>query len=312
MPWKQGYTISDERTLDHVEWPDAARAAAVITVDLGPECGPDGITARDLESEDTEYGMRVGLDRVLDLLERHGVTATFAVPAAVAETWPDRIREIAARGHEIAAHGDRHENPSKLARAEEAQRMTRATDTLAAVAGARPAGWYSLPRPGDRYAGGALSPHTIDLLIDAGYTYFGNGLADDIPHYWVTDAAAHRCLLTLPYYYHSDDQFFLMFPTPGRGSALERPAPLRANWLGELEAARAFGRCFAMTIHPRLIAWGGRLTLLETILTRLKDGASVWTGTALACARWFAARCPASTALRLEPSIWQDHPGSLS
>jgi peptidoglycan/xylan/chitin deacetylase (PgdA/CDA1 family) len=312
MPWKQGYTISDERTLDRVEWPDAARAAAIVTVDLSPDCGPEGVTARDLESEDAEYGMQLGLGRVLGLLERHRVAATFAVPAAVAEAWPDRIREIVARGHEIAAHGERHEDPSRLARAEEQPRIARATNTLAAIAGTRPAGWYSLPRPGDRYAGGALSPHTVDLLIDAGYQYLGNGLADDIPHYWVTDAAARRCLLAMPYYYHSDDQFFLMFPPPGRGSALERPASLSANWLGELEAARAFGRCFAMTIHPRLIAWGGRLTLLEAVLARLQGGPAVWTGTALACARWFVSAYPASKALRLEPSIWQDHPGSLS
>jgi len=312
MPWKQGYTVSDERTLGHVEWPDAARAGAVITVDLSPHCGPEGVSSRDLESEDTEYGMHVGLVRVLDVLERHGVAATFAVPGVIAETWPDRIREILARGHEIAAHGERHEDPRGLTRTEEQQWIARATGTLAAVAGTRPAGWYSLPRPGDRYAGGALSPHTVDLLIDAGYQYFGNGLADDIPHYWVTDAAARRCLLAMPYYYHSDDQFFLMFPAPGSGSALERPAPLSANWLGELEAARVFGRCFAMTIHPRLVAWGGRLTLLEQVLERLEHGPRVWTSTAQACARWFEVAYPASTALRLEPSIWQDHPGSLS
>jgi peptidoglycan/xylan/chitin deacetylase (PgdA/CDA1 family) len=312
MPWKQGYTVSDERTLGRVEWPDGTRAAAVVTVDLSPDCGPEGITTRDLESEDAEYGIEVGLGRVLGLLERHGVAATFAVPAAVAEAWPERIRELVARGHEVAAHGLRHEDPAGLGRAEEQRRIARATDTLAVIAGARPAGWYSLPRPGDRYAGGALSPHTVDLLIDAGYDYLGNGLADDIPHYWVTDAAARRCLLAMPYYYHSDDQFFLMFPAPGRGSALERPAPLSANWRGELEAARAFGRCFAMTIHPRLVAWGGRLTLLEEALARLSEGPRVFTGTALACARWFRAAYPASTALRLEPSIWQDHPGSLS
>jgi peptidoglycan/xylan/chitin deacetylase (PgdA/CDA1 family) len=155
MPWKQGYTVSDERTLDHVEWPDAARATAVVTVDLSPVCGPEGVTARDLESEDTEYAMQLGLGRVLGLLERHRVAATFAVPAAIAEAWPDRIREIVARGHEIAAHGERHEDPSGLARAEEQRRIARATDTLAAIAGTRPAGWYSLPRSGARYAGGA-------------------------------------------------------------------------------------------------------------------------------------------------------------
>ena len=52
----------------------------------------------------------------------------------------------------------------------------------------------------------------------------GNGLADDIPHYWVTDFASRRAILTLPYYYHFDDQFFLMFPRKGTG--LEHPDAL--------------------------------------------------------------------------------------
>jgi hypothetical protein len=40
----------------------------------------------------------------------------------------------------------------------------------------------------------------MDLLIEAGYAYMGNGLADDIPHYWVTDFTSRRAILTLPYY----------------------------------------------------------------------------------------------------------------
>ena len=312
MPWKDRYTTSDERTLDRVEWPDGAPCALIVTVDLSPACGPDGITPKELEAEDTEYGMHVGIRRLLDAFERHRVAATFATPAIIAETWPECVREITARGHEVAAHGERHEDPGRLARAEEQGRIARTTETLAKIAGARPHGWYSLPRPGDRYAGGQVSPHTIDLLIDAGYEYFGNGLADDIPYYWVTDFATRRSLLSMPYYPHFDDQFFLMFPAPGKGSGLERPAPLHTNWIRELEAAQAFGRCFAITIHPHLLAWGGRLGLLEDVLARATSEPRAWNATASACARWFTAAYPAATSLRLDPSVWTDHPGSLS
>ena len=312
MPWKDRYTTSDERSLDRVEWPDEASCALVVTVDLSPVCGLDGITPKDLAAENTEYGMEVGIGRLLDAFDRSRVTATFATPAIIAETWPERVREIVGRGHEIAAHGERHEDPSGLARAAEQPLIARTTDTLAKIAGTRPHGWYSLPRPGDRYAGGQVSPHTIDLLIDGGYEYFGNGLADDIPYYWVTEFATRRSLLAMRYYPHFDDQFFLMFPAPGQGSGLERPAPLHANWIGELDAARTFGRCFAITIHPHLVAWGGRLGLLEDVLARATSAPRAWNATALACARWFNRAYPASSALRLEPTIWKDHPGSLS
>jgi peptidoglycan/xylan/chitin deacetylase (PgdA/CDA1 family) len=295
-----------------VDWPDGAHAALLVVVDLSPACGPGGIEAKDLETEDTEFGMAVGFERVLTLLERHRITATFAVPAIVAEVWPAHVREIVARGHEVAAHGDKHEDPSTLERDEEQRRIARTTETLAALAGVRPGGWFTLPRPGERYAGGQISPHTVDLLIDAGYEYLGNSQADDIPHYWVTDFATRRSLLALPYYFHFDDQFFLMFPAPGTGSNLERPAPLLKNWTQELDAARTFGRCFTMIVHPRLIGWGNRLAVLEQVLARARTGSPLWNVGGLACARWFTRAYPASTTLRLEPSTWQDVPGSLS
>jgi hypothetical protein len=75
------------------------------------------------------------------------------------------------------------------------------------------------------------APTRSTSLLEAGYVYLDNGLADDIPHYWVSNFASRRALLTLPYYYHFDDQFFLMVPaqgdrprTPGRAAALSSPA----------------------------------------------------------------------------------------
>jgi hypothetical protein len=67
-----------------------------------------------------------------------------------------------------------------------------------------------------------------------------------------------------------------------------------------------------MTLHPGLIGWGEGLGLLEDTLVAMREGDAVWTPTGLACARWWTARYPAATTLRLEPSIWRDHPGSLS
>ena len=50
MPWKEGYTISDERSLadSEVRWPDGARCCVAVTVDLSVASGPEGVTAADL------------------------------------------------------------------------------------------------------------------------------------------------------------------------------------------------------------------------------------------------------------------------
>ena len=176
--------------------------------------------------------------------------------------------------------------------------------------GRRPVGWYSLPRQRDPFAGGTISPNTIDLLIEAGYRYFGNGLADDIPHYWVADFASRRSILTLPYYYHFDDQFFSMFPSQGTG--LENSDMLLRNWRAELDAQYKRGRFFTMTLHPQHIGWCNRMGGLEEFLTYMTDLPDLWVATGEECALHWATTYPAETHLKLEPSIWKDYPGSLS
>jgi peptidoglycan/xylan/chitin deacetylase (PgdA/CDA1 family) len=312
MPWKQGYTISDEVGLrdDEVRWPHGNRCCATVVVDLSVARGPAGIRDCDLAHPDAYFAAHDGLDGLLAVLRRFSVKATFAVPGVIARLRPERLRALLAEGHEIAANGLRHEDVSELSAAEEKARLDLATDLLTGAIGHRPTGWFCLPRQEDPFAGGTISPHTVDLLIGAGYEYLGNGLADDVPHYWVTDFASRRALLTLPYYYHFDDQWFLLFPR--RGTGLEHADDLFRNWRAEFDAQYKRGRQFSMVLHPAAIGWCNRLQLLEDFFTHMRSFPGVWNPTSGACARHWKATYPASEHLRLEPSVWRDHPGSLS
>lgn len=312
MPWKDRYTISDEKSLldNDVTWPDGKRCCFRIVVDLAPPCGPRGIEPKDLATPDAYFGMNGGLSALMEVLRRRGLKATFAAPAVIAEIHGDTIRALADEGHEIAAHGFKHEDVSLLEREEEKARLQRTTEILTAVAGKRPTGWFSLPRPSDKFAGGAVSAHTVDLLLEGGYGYFGNGLADDAPHYWVSDFARRRAILTLPYYYHFDDQFFLLFPRKGTG--LENPDALFRNCRAELDAQYKRGRHFSMVLHPHAIGWPNRLLMLEQFLDHARDLPDLWNATSAECASHWTATYPVASHLRLEPSIWRDYPGSLS
>jgi peptidoglycan/xylan/chitin deacetylase (PgdA/CDA1 family) len=212
--------------------------------DLSVAAGLEGIVPP-TQRRRAEFGANQGLAALLAVLEGHDLKATFAVPAVIAHIYPNQIRALVAQGHEIAPHGFKHEDVSALECQDERERIARATEIIAEATGRRPEGWFSLPRQGDPFAGGTISPNTMDLLIEAGYAYMGNGLADDIPHYWVTDFASRRAILTLPYYYHFDDQFFLMFPRKGTG--LEHPDALFRNWKAEFDAQYKRGRHFHMT-----------------------------------------------------------------
>ncbi len=312
MPWKDAYTISDEKSLADADlsWPAGGRCAVHIVVDLSVASGPEGIGVRDIKSAPAEFGANQGLDLVLEQLDKHGLRATFAVPAVTAEIYPRRIQALVERGHEVAAHGFKHEDVSALPRAEEKARLDLTTEVLTRITGRRPAGWFSLPRQKDPFAGGTISPNTMDLLIDAGYVYMGNGLADDIPHYWVTDFSSRRAILTLPYYYHFDDQFFSMFPV--QGSGLENSDMLFRNWRAEFDAQYKRGRFFTKTLHPHHIGWCNRMAGLEEFFGHITSLPDLWNPTGAECARYWTATYPAATHLKLEPSIWQDYPGSLS
>src|SRR5262245_33590323 len=160
MPWKDGYTISDEKSLpdEDIHWPDGKRCAVHIVVDLSVASGPEGIRATDIISPAAEFGSTEGLDLVLAALARHGLKATFAVPAVTAEIDPTKIKALVERGHEVAAHGFKHEDVSSLSRDEEKARLDLTTRILSEVTGARPTGWFSLPRQKDPFASGTISP----------------------------------------------------------------------------------------------------------------------------------------------------------
>ena len=314
MPWKEGYTVSDEKSLSdrEVKWPRENRCAMMIVVDFSVQAGPEGITPEDIQKTMGEFGVREGTRRIFELFEKYGLKATFAVPGIMAELYPERIRDIVKRGHEVAAHGYRHEDVTLISLEEEKRRVHLTTEVLEKACGKRPLGWYCLPRQQDRFPGVPLSPKTVDYLIDGGYAYLGNGMADDIPHYWLTDYPTRRNILTLPYYYHFDDLYFLMFPAQGTGTGLENPMALFRNWKMEFEAVYRRGRQFTMVVHPYLIAWGHRLEIFENMILHMKNYPGVWNPTGIECAQYWQEKYPASSVLKLTEKIWKDYPGSLS
>ena len=98
MPWKQGYTISDEIGLrdDEVRWPDGNRCCVTVVVDLSVARGPEGIRAADLTHPDAFFAAHDGLDGLLAVLRRFEITATFAVPAVIAQLRAEQVRALAA------------------------------------------------------------------------------------------------------------------------------------------------------------------------------------------------------------------------
>ncbi|MEO9340751.1 polysaccharide deacetylase family protein [Mesorhizobium sp. SB112] len=312
MPWKENYTASDEIAIRDtvIVWPTGIVCGFGVTVDLNPATGLGGIDAMSFCTPTVQFGIHEGIDHLLALFSRLQIRATFATPGYFASVYPRLISRIATAGHEIAVNGLAGEDTSNLSTTEELRRMRVARQMVADATGAKPHGWFSLPRAKDVFATGLTSRDTVRLAQECGFAYYGNGLSDDAPHYWVTDFENKSAFITLPYYYHFDDRFFLMFPDEGTG--LERPASILRNWRAEFSAQYRRGRYFNMTVSPFRSAWGHRLENLSTFLSETARLPGVWFASGNDVATHWLATHPSDIFLDLQPSIWVDYEGSLS
>jgi peptidoglycan/xylan/chitin deacetylase (PgdA/CDA1 family) len=129
------------RTLRPPRWKDGAPVCVALSFDSDHETSTlrEGSVSPGRLSQG-QYGARVAVPRILALLERYGLRASFFVPAVVALLHPDEQRRVVDGGHELAMHGWIHEMTSELTEAAERDLMRRAHDVLAKIAGRPPVG----------------------------------------------------------------------------------------------------------------------------------------------------------------------------
>src|SRR5262245_47051311 len=278
-------------------WPDEARLAMsfVVNVEEGSEYSPaDGDShpdpvdelgialrrpVRSLGNESNyRYGIKAGAPRVLALLQRHGVTATFTAAAVALERAPELARAIVAAGHEICAHGYRWIHQFRMGEDEEREFIRKAVVSFEKTVGRRPAGWLS------RYLS---TPHTRRLLIEAGFTYDMDDYSDDVP-FW--DVVAGRPILVLPYALDSNDM-----------KLWTAPALTPEQWLGYAidsfevlyEEGQTQPRMMSHGVHLRIIGRPGRIRAYERFVAHVKSRPGVWIATRHQIATWWAAHHPA-------------------
>ena len=117
-----------------------------------------------------EYGACVAVPRILDLLDKYGLKTTFFVPGHTLETFPEAVREILTRGHEIGHHGYVHEDPTDLSYDEEERILVRGLESLDKL-GVKPLGYRS---PGFDFSVNTLAlAEVVDILFSASPFFIG-------------------------------------------------------------------------------------------------------------------------------------------
>jgi peptidoglycan-N-acetylglucosamine deacetylase len=257
-----------------VTWPGGHRAAATLGFDMDAEdvaltVDPDSRHRLSAMSHQA-YGPLTGVPRVLDLLARYDVRATFFCPGYTAERYPDVLRRVRDAGHEIAHHGFLHEAMAGMTREQEAAVLDRGLEALDKVVGLRPEG-YRAPMWETTYA-------TAELLLDRGFLYDSSLMDSDLPYELAErPGEGARSIVEIPVAWALDDwEQFAFVPDLFGPGVIEDPAKALSLWTGELTEAHRHGSCFTLTIHPFLSGRLGRLRALESLIETMQGLSGLW------------------------------------
>ena len=200
-----------------------------------------------VEKSYAQYGAVKGVDKVINVLKRYGVDATFFVPGWVAENYPHVVKGIYESGYEIGGHGYLHEKLDLIEDEYEVwDKMDKAlTGYYREVKGYRSPYWR-------------FSDKSLEYLSQFGYVYDSSLMDNDVPY--IFKVRNHE-ILELPVDWRLDDWPNLKIDNVGIFELYKR-------WVYEFKVASRDTGYISLTFHPQLIGRGTHIILLERIIKK--------------------------------------------
>lgn len=258
--------------------PEGKKCAAFITVNLTAEFFWISLDKKALDMPKTlslgQYGMSHGLPRLLELFDEFGIKATFFVVGKTAETYPEAIREIADRGHEIACHGYEHENLSLFSYEEQRERIARAVEAIEKACGKKPLGF--------RAPIGDLMLETLNIAREYGMKYSSDLFDDDRPYFMEVNENGDKILQIPMQWANFDLPYFAFNYRPafpfGQGR-IANYSNVLSNWKDEFTGHYNHNLCYTMQLDPQTTGSPGRSALLKEFLEFMTAHEGVWFAT---------------------------------
>jgi peptidoglycan/xylan/chitin deacetylase (PgdA/CDA1 family) len=253
-------------------WPGGTRVAVALSFDFDAETN----ALRDLNLSpgifsQGEYAARVAMPRILALLDKYDIPASFFVPAVSALLHKEEIQAIVSKDrHEIGLHGWIHERNSLLSEKEERDLMQRSFDTLKELTGKAPVGI--------RTPSWDFSPNTLAIIKEMGLLYDSSLMADDRP-YEILEDGKPTGVVELPVEWLLDDYPYFGFSRYTSVRSHIKPMDVFSIWAAEFEKAYEEGTLFVLTMHPKYIGHRSRIAMLDTLIQYMQSHANVWFAT---------------------------------
>jgi peptidoglycan/xylan/chitin deacetylase (PgdA/CDA1 family) len=277
---EQFFRVSAGRRIKPASWPNGARVAVALSFDV------DNAThslARGLvganELSVGEYGAIDGLPRILRVLDKYGVPASFFIPAVSDLLHPQMVRDILANGrHEVGVHGWIHEDlPAINSEADERRLLNDAIASLTKSTGKRPVGY--------RAPSWAFSPYTMQQVKEAGFLYDSSLMASD-DAYEILLAGKPSGVVELPIAWILDDYPHLAVP----GGAMPSPELVLQVFQSEFDSAYEEGGLYVLTMHPHITGHRSRAAALDQLIAHMRSRQGVWFATHEQVARYLRAQ----------------------
>ncbi len=259
--------------LTPASWPEGARVAVGLSFDVDTELV--WLQDQEVESPSTmsrgEYGARVGLPRVLGLLRKHDIPATFFIPAMSMELHPEVVPLIKQDPrHEFGFHSYAHENPLRLNAADERAAYEKGLTIFVSHVGTRPQGFRS--------AAWDLTPATIDIVKSLGFVYDSSMMADDRPYRLISEGQ-DAGLTELPVEWILDDWPYFQLDWDDGQVSMRNADDVYSIWRDEFDVALEEGTMFILTMHPQVIGHRYRMQMLDRLIEHMKSKPGVWIAT---------------------------------
>jgi peptidoglycan/xylan/chitin deacetylase (PgdA/CDA1 family) len=252
-------------------WPNGARVAVGLSFDVDNATATLSTGTLDYEILSRgEYGAVDGLPRILRMLDRQQVPASFFVPAASAVLHPVVISDIrgTAQQHEIGVHGWIHERLPLLNDEKEEQRLLDLSiDTLTKMTGRRPVGYRA---PSWKFSG-----WTMGQVKAAGFLYDSSLMASDDPYELLLDGKPTG-IVELPIERILDDAPYFGGNADGSMPSLSQVLEV---FQSEFDVAYDEGGLYLLTMHPHMIGHRSRVAMLERLVEYIKKKPGVWFAT---------------------------------
>jgi len=252
-------------------WPNGAKIAVGFSFDVDNATATLSTGTIDYEIISRgEYGAIDGLPRILRLLDRQQIPASFFIPAVSAILHPQVIKDIqsAKQQHEIGIHGWIHERLPVLNNAQEEQRLlNQSIETLTKMSGKRPIGYRA---PSWKHSG-----WTMGQVKAAGFLYDSSLMASDDAYEILLDGKPTG-VVELPIERILDDSPYFGSNADGSNPTID---DVFTVFQSEFDVAYEEGGLYLLTMHPHMTGHRSRVALLERLIQYMKKKPGVWFAT---------------------------------